>query len=71
MSKSANREVSFGEDDVLKVEVAENFDFSKVDIVFSAAGDAVARNILPKAAETGAIVIDCSGYWESLDYNLL
>ena len=61
--KSANREVSFGEDDVLKVEVAENFDFSKVDIVFSAAGDAVARNILPKAAETGAVVIDCSGYW--------
>lgn len=61
--KSVNREVSFGEDEVLKVLSAEDFDYSKVDIVLASAGSDVSKNILPKAAAAGAIVIDNGSYW--------
>ena len=37
-SNSAGQKVSFGDDRVLDVEPLDNFDFRKVDIVFSSAG---------------------------------
>ena len=61
--KSVNREVSYGDDHTLKVLSAEDFDFSKVDIVLASAGSTVSKDILPKAAAAGAVVIDNGSYW--------
>jgi aspartate-semialdehyde dehydrogenase len=57
--QSLGREVSFG-DATLKCRDLENFDFSKVDIALFAAGAAVSREWAPRAAQSGAIVIDNS-----------
>ncbi len=56
--KSAGREVSYGEDKILKIEALSKFDFKGVDIVFSAAGSGVSKEFAPRAADAGAVVID-------------
>src|SRR5271165_884271 len=57
-SRSIGREVSFGEDDVLKVEVLDTFDFRGTDIVLSSPGSKVSREFAPRATKAGAVVID-------------
>lgn len=57
-SRSAGKEVSFGEDRILKIENVENFDFKGIDIVLASAGSAVSKEYVPKAAKAGAVVID-------------
>lgn len=59
-TKSIGKEVSFGEDKILKVDSLEGFDFSKVDYVLSSAGAQTARTFVPLATAAGAIVIDNS-----------
>ena len=60
--QSLGREVSFG-DRTLKCRDLETFDFAQVDIVLFAAGGAVAKEWAPKAAATGAMVIDNSSHF--------
>ena len=60
--QSIGREVSFG-DKTLKCVDLETFDFSKVQIALFAAGGSVAKEWAPKAAATGAIVIDNSSHF--------
>jgi aspartate-semialdehyde dehydrogenase len=55
---SAGREVSFGDDDVLKVEPLSGFDFRGIDLVLSSAGAKVSAEFAPRAAAAGAVVID-------------
>jgi aspartate-semialdehyde dehydrogenase len=62
-SRSAGQEVSFGEDDVLKVRSLDKFDFKGVDIVLSSAGAKVSADFAPKAAAAGAIVIDNTSFF--------
>jgi aspartate-semialdehyde dehydrogenase len=57
--KSMGVEVSYGDRD-LKVKDAAQFDFSTVDLVLVSAGADVAREMAPKIAAAGAIVIDNS-----------
>ncbi len=57
-ARSVGTEVSFGEDDVLKVQNLETFDFKGVDIVLSSPGASVSKVFAPKAAAAGAVVID-------------
>lgn len=53
--------VAYGDEDAeLHIKQAETFDFTSVDVVVSAAGDAVAQ-LLRKAAAAGVLVIDLSG----------
>ena len=59
-SSSVGREVSFGEDDVLKIQALDTFDFRGIDIVLSSPGSKVAAAFAPRAAKAGAIVIDNS-----------
>lgn len=59
-ARSAGKEVSFGEDKVLKVHALDDFDFKKVDIVLMSAGGKIAEQAAPRAAEAGAVVIDNS-----------
>ena len=55
---SIGREVSFGEDKVLKVRNLADFDFAGIDIVLSSPGSKVAAIHTPRAGAAGAVVID-------------
>ena len=57
-SRSVGKEVSFGEDDVLKVEGLDTYDFRGTDIVLSSPGAKVSAQFAPRAAKAGAVVID-------------
>ncbi len=57
-SRSIGREVSFGEDDVLKIEGLDTYDFRGIDIVLSSPGAKVSAEFAPRAAKAGAVVID-------------
>jgi aspartate-semialdehyde dehydrogenase len=59
-SRSIGREVSFGEDEILKVEGLDTFDFRGTDIVLSSPGAKVSGEFAPRAARAGAVVIDNS-----------
>jgi aspartate-semialdehyde dehydrogenase len=61
--KSTGREVSFGEDEVLKVQDLATFDFRGTDIVLSSPGAAVSAVFAPKAAAAGAVVIDNTSHF--------
>ncbi len=56
--RSAGREVSFGEDDVLRVHDLETFDFSGFDIALFSPGAKVSGIHAPRAAKSGCVVID-------------
>ncbi len=62
-SRSAGAEVSFGEDETLKVHDLANFDFRGIDIVMSSPGAKVAATFAPKAAAAGAVVIDNTSHF--------
>jgi aspartate-semialdehyde dehydrogenase len=56
--RSAGGEVSFGEDDVLKVQDLDRFDFKGVDIGLFSPGAKVSAVHAPRAAKAGTVVID-------------
>ena len=56
--RSVGKEVSFGEDDILKVRDLGSFDFRGIDIVLSSPGARVSAVHAPRAAKAGAVVID-------------
>lgn len=62
-SASVGKEVSYGEDDVLKVQALDAFDFKGIDIVLSSPGGKVSAQFAPRAARDGAVVIDNTSYW--------
>ena len=57
-SRSVGAEVSYGENDVLKVADLAKFDFKGIDLVLSSPGAKVSALHAPRAAKAGAIVID-------------
>ena len=57
---SAGREVSYGDDDVLRIESLDSFDFANADIALFSAGGDISKAVAPKAGEAGCIVIDNS-----------
>jgi aspartate-semialdehyde dehydrogenase len=59
-SRSAGREVSYGEDEVLTIGSLDKFDFADADIALFSAGGDTARDVAPKAGAAGCIVIDNS-----------
>ena len=61
--RSVGSEISFGENQVLKVRQLEKFDFKGVDIVLSSAGAKISADFAPKAAAAGAIIIDNTSFF--------
>src|SRR3984957_16219905 len=61
--RTAGTEVSFGDDDVLKVEDLEKFDFKGIDIALFSPGAKVSAVHAPRAAKAGAVVIDNTSYF--------
>ena len=59
---SAGREVSYGEDDTLKVQDLSKFDFKGTDIGLFSPGAKVSSEFAPKAAAAGTVVIDNSSF---------
>jgi aspartate-semialdehyde dehydrogenase len=57
-SSSVGRDVSFGEDDVLRIQALDTFNFKGIDIVLSSPGSKVSAVFAPRAAKAGAVVID-------------
>lgn len=62
-ARSVGAEVSYGEEEVLKVQNLADFDFAGVDIVFSSPGAKVSAEYSPRAAGAGAIVIDNTSHF--------
>ncbi|MBK8159912.1 MAG: aspartate-semialdehyde dehydrogenase [Rhodospirillaceae bacterium] len=61
--RSSGAEVSFGEDQVLKVRPLDSFDFKGTDIVLSSAGAKISAAFAPKAAAAGAVIIDNTSHF--------
>ena len=61
--RSIGREVSFGEDKVLKVQDLAKFDFKGIDIALSSPGAKVSAVHSPRAAAAGCIVIDNTSHF--------
>ncbi|TAL01375.1 MAG: aspartate-semialdehyde dehydrogenase, partial [Rhodospirillaceae bacterium] len=61
--RSRGQEVSFGEDDVLKVQDLATFDFKGVDIALSSPGAKVSAIHSPRAAAAGCVVIDNTSHF--------
>ena len=57
-SRSIGAEVSWGENDILKVRALDTFDFRGTDIVLSSPGSKISAGFAPRAAKAGAVVID-------------
>ena len=57
-SRSIGMEVSYGEEDILKVQNLEEFDFERTDIVLSSPGAKVSAEYVARATSAGAIIID-------------
>jgi aspartate-semialdehyde dehydrogenase len=62
-SRSVGRQISFGEDKVLKVQDLGKFDFKGIDIVLSSPGAKVSAEHSPRAAKAGSVVIDNTSHW--------
>ena len=56
--RSVGAEVSFGDDDVLKVRNLADYDFKGIDIALFSPGAKVSAEHAPRAAKAGAVVID-------------
>ena len=61
--RSVGKEVSFGEDKVLKVKNLSTFDFAGVDIALSSPGAKVSAVHTPRAAAAGCVVIDNTSHF--------
>src|SRR5246127_4520060 len=57
-SPPIGKEVSFGEDEILKVQSLDTYDFRGVDIVLSSPGAKVSAAFAPRATKAGAGMID-------------
>ena len=62
-ARSVGTEMSYGEDDVLKIRKLDDFDFTNIDIVLSSPGASVSAKYSTIAAEAGAVVIDNTSYF--------
>jgi aspartate-semialdehyde dehydrogenase len=66
--RAAGKRVEFGSK-MIKVEALEEFDFTRVDIAFFSSGAEISAQYAPRAAESGAVVIDsttCFRYDEDI-----
>ncbi|HLO77874.1 MAG TPA: aspartate-semialdehyde dehydrogenase [Magnetospirillum sp.] len=62
-SRSVGKEVSYGDDKVLKVQDLEKYDFKGTDIALSSPGAKVSAIHSPRAAAAGCVVIDNTSHF--------
>lgn len=66
-SASVGKEVSFGEEEILKVKSLADYDFSDTDIALFSPGGTVSAEYAPKAAAAGCVVIDNTSHFRMHD----
>lgn len=64
---SIGREVSFGDEKILKVQVLDDYDFSGTDIALFSPGSRVSAEYAPKAAAAGCVVIDNTSHFRMME----
>ncbi|MEO1193364.1 MAG: aspartate-semialdehyde dehydrogenase [Pseudomonadota bacterium] len=62
-SRSVGVEVSYGEEEVLKVQDLDTFNFKGTDLVLSSPGAKVSAVFAPAAAKAGAVIIDNTSHF--------
>jgi len=60
---SQGKQVSFGDNKLLEVQVLDDYDFSDTDIALFSPGSSVSKVHAPRAAEQGCVVIDNTSYF--------
>ena len=60
---SVGKEVSYGEDETLKVQALKHFDFKGTDIGLFSPGGAISAEHAPRAAAAGCVVIDNTSHF--------
>lgn len=61
--RSAGGDVSFGRDELLKVQRLDQFNFKGIDVVLSSAGAKVSAEFALRASAAGAVIIDNTSYF--------
>lgn len=61
--KSAGKQVSFGEVEILTVQALDEYDFNGTDIALFSPGSAISKIHAPRAAEAGCVVIDNTSHF--------
>jgi aspartate-semialdehyde dehydrogenase len=61
--RSAGQQVSFGEDEVLKVQDLAKYDFTGTDIALFSPGAKISAEFAPRAARAGTVVIDNTSHF--------
>ncbi len=61
--RSAGIEVSYGENDILKVRALDSYDFKTTDIALFSPGARISAVHAPRAAKAGAVVIDNTSHF--------
>ena len=64
---SIGKEISFGDEKILKVKSVDDFNFENVDIALFSAGSKIAKKFGPIASNKGCIVIDNSSFFRMDD----
>ncbi len=62
-SKSAGKEVSYGETGILQVRSLDGYEFTDTDLALFSAGGSVSAEHAPRACEAGCIVIDNTSHF--------
>jgi aspartate-semialdehyde dehydrogenase len=62
-ARSAGQQVSFGENQTLKIQNLDKFNFKGVDIVLASAGSKVSAEFAPRATKADAVIIDNSSFF--------
>jgi aspartate-semialdehyde dehydrogenase len=60
---SAGKPVSFGEDEELRVQALDGYDFKGTDLALFSAGGKVSAKFAPRAAKAGCVVIDNTSHF--------
>ncbi len=62
-AKSRGKDVSFGDSEILKTQVLDDYDFTGTDIALFSPGASVSKIHAPRAAAQGCVVIDNTSYF--------
>jgi len=64
---SKGKEVSFGDNKILKIQALDEYDFTGTDIALFSPGSSISKIYAPIAAEQGCVVIDNTSYFRMHD----
>lgn len=62
-ARSIGKEISYGDDEVLKIQDLATFDFTGTDIVMSSAGAKISAEFASRATAAGAVVVDNTSHF--------